>query len=128
MWRRCNPAALRHCLAAYRRRQQEQQPQRQQPGTGQPPAFDMLRPRSTAAAAAAGGVVGSQQVQRVQQAQQQTTLPLSYVATVYTLLHELDLLEIAIKRLPELWEVPSLGELQRRLWGALDEAGGWPQE
>ncbi len=46
---------------------------------------------------------------------------LGYVATCYTLLHELDLVEAALKRRPELWEAASLEEVQQQLWGVLDE-------
>lgn len=48
-------------------------------------------------------------------------MALSYVATCYSLLHELDVVEAAIKRRPELWEAASLQQLQRELWGVLDE-------
>lgn len=55
----------------------------------------------------------------------------SYVATCYSLLHELDVVEAAVRRRPELWEAPTLGALQQALWGALDATashGGGGQE
>ena len=92
----------------------------------------MLGPRYAAPAGACGGgaPAAAQQERQLQQqgseqpaqrAQHAQRMPLSYVATVYTLLHELDLVEVAIKRRPELWEAASLAEVQRALWGALDE-------
>ena len=49
---------------------------------------------------------------------------LSYVATCYALLHELDPLRDAFKRRPELWETESLSQLQAALFGWLDAYGG----
>lgn len=51
---------------------------------------------------------------------------LSYVATCYTLLHELELMSSVFKREPELWEARSLGEVQVAVWGWLDGAAAGP--
>lgn len=52
-----------------------------------------------------------------------TRIPWSYVATVYTLLHEQDMAEEAVRRMPQLWEAPTLHAFQQLLWGALDKQG-----
>jgi hypothetical protein len=124
--RRCNPEALRHCLVAYRQQQQALQQPKTPRGTVAPSAsLTSAAALRTSSDGGAGGAAGGARSGPLAEAAQSTPaaapVPLSYVATCYTLLHELDLVEAAIKRVPQLWEVPTLEHLQRRLWGVLDE-------
>jgi len=44
----------------------------------------------------------------------------SFRAMCFTLLHDQDILSTVLERNPELWRIPTLEALQRRLWGFLD--------
>ncbi|GAB4817095.1 hypothetical protein N2152v2_004141 [Parachlorella kessleri] len=140
---RCNSDALAACLTAYRQRQQELEA-----SSSSSSSRGGASGASTCAMLAMLGCRQSNHYQQQQHAGQgplQLTpsvsssgvgkpslgesssngkgvpMRLSYVATCYTLLHELDLVEAALKRRPELWEAASLEEVQQQLWGVLDE-------
>ena len=49
----------------------------------------------------------------------------SYLATCYTLLHELGPLRDVFKEQPQLWEAGGLEELQEGAWGWLDRMLQW---
>lgn len=92
---RASEEAARSCLAAYRA------------------ALTAGAPAS-AAVASAGALPGWPR--------RPPGLGASYVATCYTLLHELGPLHDVAKRRPELWEAPSLAAVQAAVWGWLDAA------
>lgn len=128
------------CLAAY---SAEQQSAAGVPrGSGTPPSIALLAPRlapcsqlAPAALEAATGLLpdapGSTAGGSAASSSAFVLLRPSYVASCYSLLHELDVVEAAVRRRPELWEAPTLGALQHALWGVLDAAashGGGGQE
>ena len=115
---RCNPDALRHCVASYSHRQQQLEAARNGPSN----SLRLLGPRGGVLPAAAGQQAGVAASAGTKAPCSKKEVSLSYVATVDTMLHELELVESAVKAVPELWEAPSLEHFQQLLWGPLDEA------